>query len=55
MGFWSADYLAVLLLGMAIKGRRATFEERVSACEALENDIDAVAEVLKVSRSSIFD
>jgi transposase len=42
---------------MAIKGRRATFDERVSACEALENgiDADAIAEVLKVSRSSIFD
>jgi transposase len=42
---------------MAIKGRRATFDERVSACEALENgiDVDAIAEVLKVSRSSIFD
>jgi transposase len=42
---------------MAIKGRRATFEERVSACEALENgiDVDAIAEVLRVSRSSIFD
>jgi transposase len=42
---------------MAIKGRRATFEERVSACEALEKGIspDEIAEVLKVSRSSIFD
>jgi transposase len=42
---------------MAIKGRRATFEERVSACEALEKgvDVDDIAEVLKVSRSSIFD
>lgn len=42
---------------MAIKGRRATFEERVSACEALENGVsaDQVAKVLKVSRSSIFE
>jgi transposase len=42
---------------MAIKGRRATFEERVSACEALEKgvDVDDIAEVLKVSRSSIFE
>ncbi len=42
---------------MAIKGRRATFEERVSACEALENGIspDHISEVLKVSRSSIFE
>jgi transposase len=42
---------------MAIKGRRATYEERVSACEALEKGIsvDEIAEVLKVSRSSIFD
>lgn len=42
---------------MAIKGRRATFEERVSACEALEKGIsvDEIAAVLKVSRSSIFD
>ena len=42
---------------MAIKGRRATYEERVSACEALENGIsaDEVAKVLKISRSSIFE
>jgi transposase len=42
---------------MAIKGRRATFEERVSACEALENGVsaDEVAKVLKVARSSVFD
>jgi transposase len=42
---------------VAIKGRRATYEERVSACEALENGIsaDEVAKVLKISRSSIFD
>ena len=42
---------------MAIKGRRATYEERVSACEALEKgvSVDEIAEVLKVSRSSIFD
>lgn len=42
---------------MAIKGRRASFEERVSACEALEHGVsaDEIAKVLKVSRSSIFD
>jgi transposase len=42
---------------MAIKGRRATYEERVSACEALEKgvSVDDIAEVLKVSRSSIFE
>jgi transposase len=42
---------------MAIKGRRATYEERVSACEALENGIpaDKIAAVLKVSRSSLFE
>src|SRR5215469_13764288 len=42
---------------MAIKGRRATYEERVSACEALENGIsaDEVAKVLKVSRASVFE
>jgi transposase len=42
---------------MAIKGRRTTHEERVSACEALENGVSAddVAKVLKVSRSSIFE
>jgi transposase len=42
---------------MAIKGRRATYEERISACEALEKGIsvDEIAEVLKVSRSSVFD
>jgi transposase len=44
-------------IGMSIKGRRATYEERLSACEALEKGIsvDEIAEVLKVSRSSIFD
>jgi transposase len=42
---------------MAIKGRRATYEERVSACEALESGIsaDEIVKVLKVSRSSIFE
>lgn len=42
---------------MAIKGRRATYEERVSACEALEKNVsvDVLAEVLKVSRSSLFE
>jgi transposase len=42
---------------MAIKGRRATFDERVSACEALENGVSAddVAKVLQVARSSVFD
>jgi transposase len=47
----------MLSLSMAIKGRRATFDERVSACEALENgvSVDDIAQVLKVSRSSIFD
>jgi transposase len=44
-------------IDMAIKGRRATFEERVSACEALEKGVgaDEIAKVLKVSRSSIFE
>jgi transposase len=42
---------------MAIKGRRATYEERVSACESIENGVspDTVAKLLQVSRSSIFD
>jgi len=42
---------------MAIKGRRATYEERVSACEALEKgvSVDEITEVLKVSRSSVFE
>jgi transposase len=41
---------------VAIRGRRATFEERVSACEALASGIsaDTVAQVLRVSRSSVF-
>jgi transposase len=41
---------------MAIRGRRATFEERVSACEALESGIsaDIVGQVMGVSRSSVF-
>lgn len=42
---------------MAIKGRRATYEERVTACEALEAGItaDEIAKVLRVSRSSVFE
>lgn len=42
---------------MAIKGRRATFEERVLVVEAIENGFspDQVAEIFKVSRSSVFD
>jgi transposase len=42
---------------MAIKGRRATYEERLSACEALENgvSVDEIVKVLKVSRSSVFE
>lgn len=42
---------------MAIKGRRATYEERLFACEALENGMtaDEIAKVLKVSRASVFD
>jgi len=41
---------------MAIRGRRATFEERVSVCEALESGIsaDTVVQVMGVSRSSVF-
>ena len=41
---------------MAIRGRRSTLEERVSACEALESGIsaDTVAQVMGVSRSSVF-
>lgn len=41
---------------MAIRGRRATFEERLSACAALESGIsaDTVARVMSVSRSSVF-
>lgn len=42
---------------MAIKGRRATFEERVSVCEAIERGAspDTVAEVMNVARSSVFN
>jgi transposase len=42
---------------MAIKGRRATYEERISACEYLENGLSAeqIAKVLKVSRASVFE
>jgi len=41
---------------MAIRGRRATFEERVSVCEALESGVsaDVVAQVMGISRSSVF-
>jgi transposase len=41
---------------MAIKGRRATHEERISACEAVEDGTspDIVAQVLGISRSSLF-
>ena len=42
---------------MAIKGRRTTYEERLSACEALEKgvSVDDISAVLKVSRSSVFE
>lgn len=41
---------------MAKRGRRATFEERVSVCEALEGGIsaDTIIQVMNVSRSSVF-
>jgi transposase len=41
---------------MAIRGRRATFEERLSACEAIEKGAspDTVAQVIGVSRASVF-
>jgi transposase len=57
VGFWTLDRFSDIILVVAIKGRRATYEERVSACEALENGIpaDDVAKVLKVSRASIFE
>ena len=42
---------------MAIKGRRATFEERLAACEAMEKgtSADDVVKVLNVSRASVFE
>lgn len=42
---------------MAKKGRRATYEERLFACEALKDGMSAddVAKFLKVARSSVFD
>lgn len=42
---------------MAIKGRRSTHEERLSACEALESgsSADEIAKILKVSRASLFE
>jgi len=57
MGFWTKYQFCDIISGVAIKGRRATYEERVSACEALENGIpaDEVAKVLKVSRASVFE
>jgi transposase len=41
---------------MAKRGRRATFEERVSVCEALESGIsaDTIIRLMGVSRSSVF-
>jgi transposase len=41
---------------MAIKGRRATPEERLSACEAIEKGTspDIIAQVMGVSRASVF-
>jgi transposase len=42
---------------VAIKGRRATFEERLAACRALESGIaaDEVAGFLQVARASVFE
>ena len=53
-GRWSAAMRYNFV--MAIRARRATFEERVSACEALESgaSADTVAQVMGVSRSSVF-
>lgn len=41
---------------MALRGRRATFEERLSACEAIGKGAspDTVAQVMGVSRASVF-
>jgi transposase-like protein len=41
---------------MAKKGRRATNEERLRAVQLLENgyDVDTVADILGVGRSSVF-
>lgn len=41
---------------MALKGRRATSGERLSACEAIEKGVspDVVAQVMGVSRASVF-
>jgi transposase len=41
---------------MALKGRRATYEERVQACRSIEagNSPDVVADVMGFSRSSVF-
>lgn len=41
---------------MAIRGRRATAEERLSACEAIEKGTspDVIAQVMGVSRASVF-
>lgn len=42
---------------MAIKGRRATFEERLAACRAMETGTPAeeIVKFLDVSRSSVFE
>lgn len=42
---------------MAIKGRWPTYDERISACKALESGVspDDVAKVLQVSRSAVFE
>jgi transposase len=41
---------------MAIRGRRATPEERLSACEAIEKGAspDMIAQIMNVSRASVF-
>jgi transposase len=41
---------------MAIRGRRATSSERISACKAIENGVspDVVAQVMGVSRTAVF-
>lgn len=43
--------------GMAKKGRRATNEERFAAVQMYDNGLDAdrIAEIMNVSRSSVFD
>jgi transposase len=54
---WTSGQFCAILWRMAKKGRRATNEERLAAIQMYDNGLsaDRIAEIMGVSRSSVFD